>query len=631
MSKMKTNLSMCAIALALSLSGCGSDSDGGSDNSGTDNSGSGSSENTSATFAGDFLGAGNKETSADITGSITVTDPDADEAAVVPQTDVVKNYGTFSIAANGAWTYTIDLANTTVASLGNEADSITESIVIASVDGTTQVLVITISGVPADQIAKITDSTDSTNGDNTGELYYQFESGLTTGQLSLSILYGADEVETAYISLYDAEGSTKSLIAELTLNEGAFGLRVNTFTDGSIPSKSTSASSTIDTTAIDAPDFTPGEWIDVVMTWDTSSTTEIGTYTVSIDGINYGPFDSQHPTPGVEVVSTSIRLASNGNTSADAIYVNDLGIYSDVAGTTAIFEDDFEGYSVGDSLADDNIDTPFSDRTFEAVVAIFGQGVSVTPSAEAIFISTQADVNVGTAGNKVAVITDTDVLDGGELRIKLSSSDIIEKGRLTASFNKSSAANCTFEGNEKDAYVAIYGTSTTSYDALVDLRIDGSDYTSDYALRNKNEDGIKTVEVTGATFAAETWTDVEITWDATDATETLGPLVTVSLDGTEVVAEYNSYSESLSELIGGAQSFAFKIGDTGSNMPSCELKVDNIKIYTIDDADAETLMFSENFGDYADGDDLEPPVPPATGVTDLYNSSTNEVVVGTEG
>ncbi|WP_299262803.1 VCBS domain-containing protein [uncultured Psychrosphaera sp.] len=623
MSKMKTNLSMCAIALALSLSGCGSDSDGGSDNSGTDNSGSGSSENTAATFAGDFLGAGNKETSDDITGSITVTDPDADEAAVVPQTDVAKNYGTFSIAANGAWTYTIDLANTTVASLGNEADSITESIVIASVDGTTQVLVITISGVPADQIAKISD----TDIGDTGELNYGFEEATTTGKLSLSILYGADEVETAYISLYDAEGSTSTVIGELALNEGKFGLRKNTYNDGEEPSKASKATSTIDYDAIDAPDFTAGEWIDVVMTWDNSSATERGTYSIVIDGTTYGPFDSEFPTPEAAVESISVRLSSNGNTSADAIYVNDLGIYSDVAGTTAIFEDDFEGYSVGDSLSDANTETPYGSRTFEAVVAIFGQGVSVTPSAEAIFISTQADVNVGTAGNKVAVMTDTDVLDGGELRIKLSSSDIIEKGRLTASFNKSSAANCTFETNEKDAYVAIYGTDTSSYNALVDLRIDGSDYSSDYALRNKNEDGNKTVEVTGATFAAETWTDVEITWDATDATETLGPLVTVSLDGTEVVAEYNSYSESLSELIGGAQSFAFKIGDTGSNMPNCEFKVDNIKLYSIDDADAETLMFSENFGDYADGDDLE---PEAAATTYLYNSSTNEAVVGTE-
>lgn len=625
MSKMKTNLSMCAIALALSLSGCGSDggsdSDGGTDNSG---GGGGSTANTAATFAGDLLGAGNKETSDDITGSITVTDPDADEAAIVPQTDVAKNYGTFSIAANGTWTYTIDLANTTVASLGNEADSITESIVIASVDGTTQVLVITISGVPADQIVKITDSVTT----DTGELYYPFEAGLTTGKLSLSILYGVDEVETTYISLYDAEGSTKSLVAELTLNEGAFGLRVNTFTDGAIPSKETNASSTIDTTAIDAPDFTPGEWIDVVMTWDTSSTTEVGTYTVSIDGINYGPFDSQQPTPGVEVVSTSVRLSSNGDTSADAIYVNDLGIYSDVAGTTAIFEDDFEGYSVGDSLdTDENTASEYGSRTFEAVVAIFGQGPSVTPSAEAIFISTQADVNVGAAGNKVALIKDTDITDGGELRIKLSSSEIIEKGRLTASFNKTSAANCTFETNEKDAYVAIYGTSTSSYDALVDLRIDGSDYTSDYALRHKNETGNKTVEIDGATFSAGSWTGVEITWDATDATETLGPLVTVSLNDTEVVAEYSSYSASLGTLIGGAQSFAFKIGDTGSNMPNCKFNVDNIKIYSIDDADTETLMFSENFGDYADGTDLE---PAAAATTYLYNSSTNEAVVETE-
>src|SRR2546421_8596972 len=39
-------------------------------------------------------------------GQLTITDPDAVEAHVVAQTNAHGTYGDFSIAANGAWTYT---------------------------------------------------------------------------------------------------------------------------------------------------------------------------------------------------------------------------------------------------------------------------------------------------------------------------------------------------------------------------------------------------------------------------------------------------------------------------------------------------------------------------------------------
>lgn len=594
----------------------------------TVNSSTVSVANSAATFAGDTTATITKNASAASTGTITVTDADGADT-VVAQSDVELTYGTFSISADGAWTYTLDTENTTVAALSGVEDTVVENISITSADGTSASIAITITGVAADKVAKISDSDDG----DTGELYYKFESGTTTGKLSLSILYGELETETAYISLYDTEGSTKSLIGELSLNEGAYGLRVNTFDEGAVPSKNTSASSVIDEDAIDAPNFIAGEWIDIVMTWDTSSTTEVGTYTVMIDGTSYGPFTSQHPTPGVEVESMTVRLSSNGSLSADAVYVNDLNIYSDVAGTEVLLEEDFEDFMVGDSLDDSNDDSPFGSRTFEAEVVVYGMEDSSGEgegSGEGNGGNlSEGDVAPGTSGNKVALIMDTLDDDAGELRYKLSSSadgvSSISKGKLTASFSKTAASTCTIDSNVKDAYIAIYGASTSSYNALVDLRIDGSDYDTDYAIRNKNEDGNKTVDLTSPSFTADTWTNVEITWDATNATADVGPLVSLSIDGTSVGDAWNSYSESVADLASGASTFVFKLGDTSANMADCKFQVDNVKIFSIDDAGAETAVYADNFESYDDGVSLD-----TDNDNSPYHSNSADVVVATE-
>jgi hypothetical protein len=359
------------------------------------------------------------------------------------------------------------------------------------------------------------------------------------------------------------------------------------------------------------------------MTWDTSSSTDAGTYSVIIDEVTYGPFVSQHPTPGVLVESMTIRLSSNGGTSTDAIYVNDLNIYSVVAGTGVILEEDFEGFTVGDSLEESD-SSPFGSRTFESIVVIYGAEDATDGGGDGGAGEVGDDPTPGTAGNQIVVITDTDTEDTGELRVKLSTSDIIVKGKMTASFSKTASTACTLDSSVKDAYVGLYGSSTSSYDAIVDLRIDGSDYDTAYAIRKNNVSGDKTVDIADITFSADTWTDVEITWDATDATDTTTPLITLSLDGTAVTTEaWNSHSAAPSDIKGGVQTFTFRLGDNSANIPDCKFRVDNIKIYSTDTAGTDTLEFQDNFESYADGDSLHPD----DGKSDKYNSATQEAVI----
>ncbi len=190
------------------------------------------------------------------------------------------------------------------------------------------------------QVAAITDNDEG----DTGELRYKFDEGMTTGTHKVRMFYSVDETESAYVSLFDSANSTKSLIGELKLDEGKVTLR---------------GEDSWGTT------FTPGEWVDLEMLWDTSSNSEVGTYTVKVNGTEYGPFDSFNTTPGVEVTATAIKFSSNSGTAETTLYIDDYKVYSDTVGETEVFVDDYEGYSIGADLTS----SPYNSSSFSAVVS----------------------------------------------------------------------------------------------------------------------------------------------------------------------------------------------------------------------------------------------------------------------
>lgn len=190
------------------------------------------------------------------------------------------------------------------------------------------------------QVAAITD-TDTTD---TGELRYKFDEGMTTGLHKVSMFYSVGETESAYVSLFDEKNSTSSLIGELRLDEGKITLR------GEDEQVAT---------------FTPGTWVDLEMSWDTSSESEPGNYWVKIDGVEYGPYTSQNSGYGVPVTATTIKFSSNSGTAETTLYVDDYQVYSDIEGTVEVFNDDFESYDIGYEL---NV-SPYNSSTFSAVVS----------------------------------------------------------------------------------------------------------------------------------------------------------------------------------------------------------------------------------------------------------------------
>ena len=103
----------------------------------------------SGTTTGSVIEAGHA-THGTPTATGTLTDTDVDNTpnaftAVCPPTASDAGYGTFTMTADGVWTYTLDNANCTVQAL-NVCDTLTDTFKVTTVDGTPQVVTVTIHG-----------------------------------------------------------------------------------------------------------------------------------------------------------------------------------------------------------------------------------------------------------------------------------------------------------------------------------------------------------------------------------------------------------------------------------------------------------------------------------------------------
>ncbi|MBL0620847.1 retention module-containing protein [Aeromonas dhakensis] len=143
------------------------------------------------------------------TGTLTVTDVDgADEAKFLAGngTPSAGALGTLSITETGAWTYNVD--NSKVQYLG-EGETKVETFTVASVDGTTHTVTITITGVNDSAVIGGVDSGNVVEDESNPTL-------TETGTLSVSDVDGADEAK------FLAGNGTPSAgaLGSLTITEG---------------------------------------------------------------------------------------------------------------------------------------------------------------------------------------------------------------------------------------------------------------------------------------------------------------------------------------------------------------------------------------------------------------------------
>ncbi|MDD4913385.1 MAG: VCBS domain-containing protein, partial [Sideroxydans sp.] len=100
---------------------------------------------SSANTIGVDAGAVTEDTVLSTSGTLTITDTDAGQAAFQPQTSTVGTYGSFSLNAAGAWTFVLNNSNAAVQALG-VGQTLTENYTVTAVDGTTSTVKITVNG-----------------------------------------------------------------------------------------------------------------------------------------------------------------------------------------------------------------------------------------------------------------------------------------------------------------------------------------------------------------------------------------------------------------------------------------------------------------------------------------------------
>jgi VCBS repeat-containing protein len=322
-----------------------------------------------------------------LTGLVTIIDPNFEEDAFVEQTDVALDYGTFSISSNGSWSYTVNTANDTLVNL-ELGDSVSDSITIASIDGTTADIDIRVASLT--QVVKISDT-----GGDTGEIRFSIDNlrqGKLTASFAKEVALGSDgNVKDAYITLYGLSGSSAESLIDLriqgeqsTLNDDG----TETIIDPRLFVRNTD-SDAYPGDMITAP-FVEDQFYNVEISWDLDATEQI---TVTIDGevIGGGSFSTaavvdsdftsldQWFVDGVK--SVQFRFGDNDRTIPfGSFYVDNIEVFSDTAGTTSVFSDDFESYDVSDTL--DGTDSKYGLAIYSEVVVFDSGGTAEnTPAA----------------------------------------------------------------------------------------------------------------------------------------------------------------------------------------------------------------------------------------------------------
>jgi len=116
---------------------------------------------------------------------------------------------------------------------------------------------------------------------------------------------------------------------------------------------------------------TPGEFQTLSVTWaypdGNTAAGQLPTITLAIDGeAVMDPFEPTGSNPEGGVTTISLRFGSNSTalTQDAMLWLDDLIIYSDTAGTNIVFQDDFQSYADGEDLdPDNNANSVYSSNT----------------------------------------------------------------------------------------------------------------------------------------------------------------------------------------------------------------------------------------------------------------------------
>ena len=376
-------------------------------------------------------------------GQLNIVDADAGESTVAPQTGTAGTHGTFSVDADGTWSYTAD--NASIQSLGAGVTA-TETFNVVSADGTaTETITVTITG---------TNDVPTITGSASGDV---FEDGsLTTGgQLNIVDADAGESVFTAQTGTagthgtfsVDADGTWSYTADNASIQSlGAGVTAVETFNVISADGTSTPVQVTI-TGTNDAPTITGGTAGDVV---------EDGTLTtggqLAITDVDAGEnvFRAQTGTAGTH---GSFSVDADGTWSYTA---DNTSIQSLAAGETAT-----ETFNV---ISADGTSTPVT-------VTITGSNdaPTLTGSAGLDNLSSAADGTITlTLADLLAGYTDADTNNTLSVT-NLTINSVLLVANLDGSFTFTPDAN--YDGTMNINYDVTDGTASTPASKTVTVSV----------------------------------------------------------------------------------------------------------------------------------------------------------------
>ncbi len=389
--------------------------------------------------------------------------------------------------------------------------------------------------------ASITDTSDTT----AGGLKYKLSSAdmsdldLATGAISVDVLYPTDQDQDFSIGLYDTSNDTDLMVVDVILKSGG---RMQTRQGG-------------DGGDI-APTHTPGALTNYTITW------EAGEYSLYMNNILQITEDYNN-TAATAVSYFGVKLGSNTKVAAAASTIDNIAIYSDVAMTTPVFEDDFESYTVGEIL-DAQGGIYFSGT--EAVVAgDDDDSGTIEPAPETTVTDDFESYTIGDSidaansayvfnGDAIAVIAE-DPADSTSKSLYLEDDSTTGKPVVSRAFtgvaDSGSVSVSVYIPSDslKSTYIYLGSSEgASSGNRFTEILFGSSE------IKFRNADGSQVIL---ADYDQESWVEVTIAWVETAITVTIdGTVYTIDSDGENMFAE-NADDE-------GPSLVAFYVGDTSN-------------------------------------------------------------------
>ena len=399
-------------------------------------------------FTGDLVEGNVGDADVTATGTIAISDVDANDNPVFTDVTKIGDYGTL-VLDNGAWTYTLDQASVQTLHLTDPA--VTDTITLVATDGTTQDIVVTIAGTEdtptveaalagtlseddaifvVDLLEGASDADGDTLSVTAGSFTQGDSSGITVNNDNTltvnpsaynSLPEGQNELITYSYTIVDGHGESVAQTAAITIEGqndaatiGDVGIAGSVTEDVNGVDNESITLSTGGTLVISDPDTGEAEFV------AHTDTTQVGTFDLHTDGAWTFTVDNtltaiqelkstDHIEQDYEVVSAdgtatqTVTVTINGTNDVPTVTAASASTDEASSGTLTIFDS-----LVNLSGADDDANTTLS-------YSLVTDSITITPVVgNAIFDAADVIVVIDSVSGRYQVRGDFEDLSAGD-------------------------------------------------------------------------------------------------------------------------------------------------------------------------------------------------------------------------